>query len=613
MESVIQEALVKGVEMHKSGQLDLAKQLYASVIAVEPRHADANHNTGKIEIEAGNISQAIPLLRIALEENPDYGQYWISYIDALICMGASDDARIMLTQAKQRGAKGEPFDQLEKSIKETLEPAQGKFPSQTTSISTQSSMQDPPQEEIDHLTNLFHQGKVEQTLDKAQGLLKQFPNAFILHKICGITHASLNHNDAAIESYKKAINIQPESAQVHFNMAVVLQDTGALEAAISSYAQATKIHSEYVDAYINMGAAQIEYGDTDAALENFNKAIKIQPDRTEIHNNMAKILLQKGHLEAAIATYKKALQVNPNYSIARMGLSSAKSRAVPGWHLPMMNDTTRNDAYFDALKLAISKNDFVLEIGTGSGLLSMMAIEAGAGKVITCEISKSIASAASKIIQKNGFSEKIKVIGKKSTDLIVGTDIPKKADVVLSEILSAEFVGEGVRHTITDANRRLIHENGRMIPESGDIRISLIGNNPEILGKTSVGSVSGFDLSDFNSVTGNKFSLHLSQKPKFLSDTEIAFQISLYEQHKVLNEEKVLTLTALESGLCIGLIQWMGIQVFRDIKYENKPGDSSHWPTPVYLFDKPVEVVTGQELKIQANLYEDAVWFSLLE
>ena len=75
MEDTLQEALTKGVEMHKSGQLDLAKQLYTFVNQFEPRHADANHNLGVIEIDTGNIQEAIPLLKIALEENPENAQY----------------------------------------------------------------------------------------------------------------------------------------------------------------------------------------------------------------------------------------------------------------------------------------------------------------------------------------------------------------------------------------------------------------------------------------------------------------------------------------------------------------------------------------------------------
>ena len=110
MEEIIQEALTKGVEMHKAGQLDLAKQLYASVIQSEPRQADANHNLGVIEIDTGNIKEAIPLLKIALEENPENAQYWISSIDALIHLEEFDDARRMLDQAKERGAQGQEFE-----------------------------------------------------------------------------------------------------------------------------------------------------------------------------------------------------------------------------------------------------------------------------------------------------------------------------------------------------------------------------------------------------------------------------------------------------------------------------------------------------------------------
>ena len=91
----------------------------------------------------------------------------------------------------------------------------------------------------------------------------------------------------------------------------------------------------------------------------------------------------------------------------------------------MMNDGDRNKAYFDAIKLAVNKNTFVLDIGTGSGLLSLMASSSGAKKVITCETSLSIANAAKKIIEENGLSKKIKVINKNSNQLLLGKDLPQ--------------------------------------------------------------------------------------------------------------------------------------------------------------------------------------------
>ena len=60
----------------------------------------------------------------------------------------------------------------------------------------------------------------------------------------------------------------------------------------------------------------------------------------------------------------------------------------------------------------------VLDIGTGSGLLSMMAAVAGAGEIVTCETSTTIANTAMKIISANGFENRIRVLNKRSTDLI---------------------------------------------------------------------------------------------------------------------------------------------------------------------------------------------------
>ena len=277
----------------------------------------------------------------------------------------------------------------------------------------------------------------------------------------------------------------------------------------------------------------------------------------------------------------------------------------------MMNDLTRNNAYLEALELAIDDNDLVLEIGTGSGLLAMMSFNAGAKEVITCEASKTLAATANEIISENGYENKIKVLHKKSTDLLVGEDLPNKADVIVSEILSSEFVGEGVQATIVDANKRLLAKNGKMLPESGDIRIALIGDSEEIREKIYLKEINGFDLSKFNSITGNKFLLKLKNKPNLLSKTEVAFKFDLYGLKIPSKKETILSLKANRSGLCLGIIQWLGIQLFKNVKYENKPGETpSHWSTPIYRFDEPVYVSKGQEIKIKASLFEDSVWFS---
>ena len=458
---------------------------------------------------------------------------------------------------------------------------------------------------------LKDQEKLEEAIDAYKKALSIKPDYADAYLNIGTTLKDQGNLEEAIEAYKKALSIKPDYAEVHYNIGTAHNDRGKLEDAIEAYKKALSIKPDHAEAYFNIGNALKDQKKLEEAIEAYKKAASIKPDYTEAYNNTGVAFQQQGKLQEAIEAYTKALSIMPNFCSAKMNLSTAKQRAVPNWHLKMMNDLDRNDAYLKALKLAISDNDLVLEIGTGSGLLAMMSADAGAKKVITCEASKTIAGKAEEIISQNGYSNKITVIDKKSTDLLVGKDLPNRADIIVSEILSSEFVGEGIQPTIVDANKRLLAKNGKMLPESGDIRIALLGDSKEIKENIYVKDINGFDFSKFNSIIGNKFSLSLKNKPNFLSETEIAFKFDLYGSKIKYEEEKILSLKANKSGLCYGVIQWLGLQIFKEVKYENRPGEiPSHWPTPIYRFDEPLYVVEGQEITIKATLLEDKVWFS---
>jgi len=95
-----------------------------------------------------------------------------------------------------------------------------------------------------------------------------------------------------------------------------------------------------------------------------------------------------------------------------------------------------------------------------------------------------------------------------------------------------------------------------------------------------------------------------------LSNYEDAFKINLYDSSEVIGEEKVIKLQAIQGGLCVGLIQWIWVHLYKEVEYENKPGENnSHWRTPVYLFDDPVAVQAGDVIEVKAILTDDYVWF----
>ena len=62
MELTLDQALQKGVEAHKAGNLQEADRYYTAILN-QPKHADANHNMGVLAVGVGKVGQALPFLK----------------------------------------------------------------------------------------------------------------------------------------------------------------------------------------------------------------------------------------------------------------------------------------------------------------------------------------------------------------------------------------------------------------------------------------------------------------------------------------------------------------------------------------------------------------------
>ncbi len=177
-------------------------------------------------------------------------------------------------------------------------------------------VQNPPQDQLTPLINLYGQKKFWQALDQANGLLELFPRSVLLYNILGASHAALNQHDAAIGSFKKAIKIRPDYATTYNNMGNVLMDKGSLDAALDSFRQAIKLKPDHAETHNNMGNALKDKNDPKAAIESYQQAIKIKPEYAEAHSNMGGALENKGDFKAALQSYRQALKIEPNFSKA---------------------------------------------------------------------------------------------------------------------------------------------------------------------------------------------------------------------------------------------------------------------------------------------------------
>ncbi|WP_443642949.1 tetratricopeptide repeat protein [Candidatus Levibacter sp. Uisw_134_01] len=181
-------------------------------------------------------------------------------------------------------------------------------------------IQNPPQESVNQLVNLYNQGQMETVIKQAEGLTAQYPGAYVVWNILGASREEIGMFDESIYAYKKAIFLKSDFADAHFNMGVALKNQGKLDEAIEAYKKSISLKPSRAEAYNNMGDTLYSQGKLDEAIEAYKKSISLKPDYAEAYYNMGLALHYLNKLDEAIEVYKKSISLKPDFAEAHYNL-----------------------------------------------------------------------------------------------------------------------------------------------------------------------------------------------------------------------------------------------------------------------------------------------------
>jgi tetratricopeptide (TPR) repeat protein len=133
--------------------------------------------------------------------------------------------------------------------------------------------------------------------------------------------AGLGKADEAIAQYQKALELKPDFAEVHNNLASLLASQGHADQAIAHYRRALEINPSFVEARNNLGLALQTQGKTEEAVAEYRKALEIAPDNARAHFNLGMVLQTQGKFVDAVAQYQKALETAPQDAVAANSLA----------------------------------------------------------------------------------------------------------------------------------------------------------------------------------------------------------------------------------------------------------------------------------------------------
>lgn len=322
---------------------------------------------------------------------------------------------------------------------------------------------------------------------------------------------------------------------------------------------------------------------------------------------LAKLLFDGGEKERAVDLATEARQLAPHDPevdrIARLVLG----RSVPEWHHSILADEARNAAYDAALRRNVRAGSRVLDIGAGSGLLALMAARAGAGQVASCELNTVMASTAAAIVERNGYADRVSIVCKHSRDLRIGTDLAEPADVLVSEIVTDDLLGEDVLGCMEDAVGRLTRPDARIIPSHGAVRIALAhyGN----LARKQLASVQGFDLSPMNDFHGRIALSAGNDALELRSEPADLFAFDFSSGGPFTNHRASVRLTS-TGGAVNGIAQWIWLRMDAEGTYENRPasGASSCWAVMFQPLLSAIESRPGERVVVQGGRDRTSLW-----
>lgn len=441
------------------------------------------------------------------------------------------------------------------------------------------------------------------------------------------------------QAYEEAIRRNPDFPQAWFNLGFLCMQDQRLEEAEGYFRRVIAIDPNYLAGYLNLGNLLTDSGEYDEASRLYRTALEIDPDFAMARANLARILIFQSkpeeaireleqvlmkhpdHLEALVnygnalsnlgrvgearACYTRALEVEPEYDIARQNLARLNEKAIPPWHFTMLADRERNAAYRKAIE-KISAGKTVLDIGTGSGLLAMMAARAGADKVYGVEVVSDMAQIARKIIAQNGYAEQIHIFEAHSTALQLGNEMEEPASVLISEILDAGLTGEGVLDSHRHAISNLCTHDVQVIPARAELFAQLVAA-PWRRQVTPIREVEGFDLSlmgQFQRLDKLQV-LNLDDE-----DTEVLTMLTPLwkvdfkalpiaapsERPEVWETEFV----AKKSGTAHALVFWFDLWLDEEVMVSSRPGgEVKHWNQAAWFFPEDVHLEMGETIKVK--------------
>jgi len=278
----------------------------------------------------------------------------------------------------------------------------------------------------------------------------------------------------------------------------------------------------------------------------------------------------------------------------------ADSYAHFGIHEEMIKDSVRTGSYRSAIMNNghLFKGKTVLDVGCGTGILSMFAAKAGAKHVVGIDMSN-IIDQAQKIIEANGFKDTITLVKGKLED----SELPiEKFDIIISEWMGYFLLYESMLDTVLLARDKYLKQGGLIFPDTATLYMAAIEDQDYKEEKINFwDNVYGFDYSCIKDIALREPLVDTVELKAVVTDPCLIKHIDLLTAKKEdLTFEAPFTLKATRNDYVHAFLAWFDISfecTHKKVKFSTGPHSQyTHWKQTVFYTPTTMTLNEGDEI-----------------
>ncbi|KXU90152.1 hypothetical protein CI15_05580 [Paraburkholderia monticola] len=292
LEQDIAVVMQAAFEHHRRQEFDQAASHYTAILEAIHDHAGAHYHLGLLLVQTGRSAEAWPHFEIALGREPNNGEYWVGYINALIESGQNEAARAACELAQQLGV---------------CEPALATLLALMPAGNTRRAST----EELNEHAALFSKGEIEASLKIALRLTTHYPSHGECWRALALSLQRLGQYAESVPAAEHAVRLLPDDLVSHMLLASGLCAIADWPRAEAVCREALKQFPRYAELHRMLANSLTATHRYTESIDSCRRAAALAPGHADIYGTLGTALLGHGQNEEAETAFRRALELTP--------------------------------------------------------------------------------------------------------------------------------------------------------------------------------------------------------------------------------------------------------------------------------------------------------------